>query len=218
MGVEDLYLRQMEIGPMANFVYLLGPAGSKEAVVVDPAWDVGAILDAAESDGRRIVGALVTHWHPDHTNGLGELVTRTDATVYMHRDDIPWLMEPVGNLKPVVPGEQLRLGDLTLTFLHTPGHTPGSQCFLARGRLLSGDTLFINACGRTDFPGGDPAQLYKSLSGTLARLDDRTVLYPGHNYADVPSTTLGEQKRENPFLCCASLDSFLRKVGGPFGI
>ncbi len=218
MSGKELYLRQMEIGPMANFVYLVGPAGSKEAVVVDPAWDVGAILNAAESDGRRIVGALVTHWHPDHTNGLDELVRRTDATVYIHRDDIPWLMEPVGNLKPVASGEELRLGDLTLTFLHTPGHTPGSQCFLARDRLLSGDTLFINACGRTDFPGGDPAQMYKSLSGTLARLDDRTVLFPGHNYADVPSTTLGDQKRDNPFLRCASLEGFLRMVGGPLGI
>jgi len=218
MSGKELYLRQMEIGPMANFVYLVGPAGSKEAVVVDPAWDVGAILNAAESDGRRIVGALVTHWHPDHTTGLDELVRRTDATVYIHRDDIPWLMEPVGNLKPVASGEELRLGDLTLTFLHTPGHTPGSQCFLARDRLLSGDTLFINACGRTDFPGGDPAQMYKSLSGTLARLDDRTVLFPGHNYADVPSTTLGDQKRDNPFLRCASLEGFLRMVGGPLGI
>ncbi len=214
----DLYLRQMEIGPMANFVYLIGPAGSKEALVVDPAWDVDAIRGAAEEDGRTIVGALVSHWHPDHTNGLPELVERTDATVYVNKDDIPWLPYAVGNLKAVGPGEELRLGDATLRFLHTPGHTPGSQCFLVRDRLVSGDTLFINACGRTDLPGGDPEQLYKSLTGTLARLDDRTVLFPGHNYADVRSAKLGEQKRSNPFLCCSSLDSFLRMVRGPFGV
>ncbi|HEU4401863.1 MAG TPA: MBL fold metallo-hydrolase [Candidatus Polarisedimenticolia bacterium] len=218
MGGTDLYLKQMEIGPMANFVYLIGPAGSKETAVVDPAWDVGAILRAAEADDRRIVAALVTHWHPDHTNGVEDLVERTDARVYVNREEVPWLQHPARNLKEVGPGEELRLGDLTLQFLHTPGHTPGSQCFLVRERLVSGDTLFINACGRTDLPGGDPERLYKSLSGTLRRLDDRTILLPGHNYADVSSTTLGEQKTNNPFLCCASLNSFLRLVGGPLGI
>ena len=207
MAGSELYLRQMEIGPMANFVYLLGPAGSKETALVDPAWNVDA-------DGRRIVAALVTHWHPDHTNGLEELVRRTDATVYINREEIPWLPFPAGNLKAVGPGDDLDLGGMTVKFLHTPGHTPGSQCFLVRDRLVSGDTLFINACGRTDLPGGDPAMLYKSLSDTLRRLDDGTILLPGHNYADVPSTTLGEQKRGNPFLCCTSLNSFLRMIGG----
>jgi hydroxyacylglutathione hydrolase len=215
---KDLYVRQMEIGPMANFVYLIGPAGSKETAVVDPAWDVPTVLRTAESDDRRIVAALVSHWHPDHTNGLQELVERTDATVYVNRDEIPWLRYDGGNLKAVGPGEDMDLAGLGIRFVHTPGHTPGSQCFLVRDRLISGDTLFINACGRTDLPGGNPAQLYESLTGTLRKLDDRTILLPGHNYADVPSTTLGEQKRSNPFLCCTTLDGFLRMVGGPFRI
>lgn len=211
----DLYLKQMEIGPMANFVYLIGPAGSRDAIVVDAAWDIGAIVEAAARDERRIVGALVTHWHPDHTNRLQELVEATDAKVYIHRDDVPWLREPVGNIVPVAGGHELPVGDMTIRFLHTPGHTPGSQCFLVRDRLVSGDTLFIDACGRTDLPGGDPEQLYRSLSGTLAKLGDETVLLPGHNYADVPSTTMGAQKRSNPFLRCASLDQFLRAVVRP---
>ncbi len=218
MAGAGIYLRQMEIGPMANFVYLIGPEGSKEAAVVDPAWDVDAILRAAEEDGRRIVAALLTHWHPDHTNGLGELVGKTDARVYANHEELPWLHYAGGNLKGVGAGDDLRLGDLTLRFLHTPGHTPGSQCFLVRDRLVSGDTLFINACGRTDFPGGDPQQLYESLAGTLRQLDDATILFPGHNYADVPSTTMGEQKEHNPFLRCTSLNQFLRMVGAPAGL
>ena len=209
----DLYLKQMEIGPMANFVYLLGSAGSRDAVVVDAAWDIAAIVEAAKRDGRRIVGALVTHWHPDHVNRVQELVEATDAKVYVHREDVPWLREPVGNVVEVSGGHELSVGDMTIRFLHTPGHTPGSQCFLVRNRLVSGDTLFIDACGRTDLPGGDPEQLYRSLSGTLAKLEDDTVLLPGHNYADVPSATMGAQKRTNPFLASASLEEFLRRMG-----
>jgi hydroxyacylglutathione hydrolase len=215
MTPQDLYLRQIEIGPMANFVYLIGPAGAPETAVVDAAWDIEAILRAAEADGRRVVAALVTHWHPDHTNGLERLVEATDARVYAQKDELPWLRYAGGNLKAVAPGDELRLGEVTIQFLHTPGHTPGSQCFLVRDRLVSGDTLFINACGRTDLPGGDPERLYQSLTGTLGRLDDRTILLPGHNYAEIPSTTLGEQKRQNPFLRCASLTQFLRMIGGP---
>ena len=215
MAPQDLYLRQMEVGPMANFVYLIGPAGAPETAVVDAAWDIEAILRAAEADGRRVVAALVTHWHPDHTNGLERLVEATDARVYAQRDELPWLRYAGANLRAVAPGDELRLGEVTIQFLHTPGHTPGSQCFLVRDRLVSGDTLFINACGRTDLPGGDPERLYQSLTGTLGRLDDRTILLPGHNYAEIPSTTLGEQKRQNPFLRCASLTQFLRMIGGP---
>lgn len=210
---ETLYVRQMEIGPMANFVYFLGPSRSRDIVVVDAAWDIDAILEAAERDDKRIVAALVTHWHPDHTNGLQVLVDRTDATVHIHRDDVPWLRQPVGNIKEVAAGHELSVGDLSIRFLHTPGHTPGSQCFLVRDRLVSGDTLFINACGRTDLPGGSPEELYRSLSGTLAKLDDATILLPGHNYADIPQTTMGEQKRSNPFLACGSLSQFLRAAG-----
>ncbi len=215
MAPQDLYLRQMEVGPMANFVYLIGPAGAPETAVVDAAWDIEAILRAAEADGRRVVAALVTHWHPDHTNGLERLVEATDARVYAQRDELPWLRYAGANLRAVAPGDELRLGEVTIQFLHTPGHTPGSQCFLVRDRLVSGDTLFINACGRTDLPGGDPERLYQSLTGTLGRLDDRTILLPGHNYAEIPSTTLGEQKRQNPFLRCGSLTQFLRMIGGP---
>ncbi len=100
-----------------------------------------------------------------------------------------------------------------MSLIHTPGHTPGSQCLLVDGRLLSGDTLFVNACGRWDLPGGDPRQLYESLAKTLKALDDATVLYPGHHYAEQPVSSMGEQKRTNPFLKIPSQQEFLRLVG-----
>jgi glyoxylase-like metal-dependent hydrolase (beta-lactamase superfamily II) len=213
--MPDLYLRQMELGPMANFVYLIGPPRSEETAVVDPAWNVDEILRSAEADGRRIVSVLVTHWHPDHTNGLEELVERTSAAVYVNEHEIPWMPFGGDNLRSLGSGDEVRVGDMTVRSLHTPGHTPGGQCFLVEDRLISGDTLFIDACGRTDVPGGDPEQLYSSLTGTLSKLDDRTIILPGHDYAGVPSATLAEQKRTNPFLRCTSLERFLRMVGGP---
>jgi glyoxylase-like metal-dependent hydrolase (beta-lactamase superfamily II) len=98
-------------------------------------------------------------------------------------------------------------------FLHTPGHTTGSQCFLVDGSLISGDTLFIGSCGRVDLPGSDPQQMYESLVNKLARLPDETILYPGHNYASAPTSTIGEQKRRNPFLRFQNLHEFLRFMG-----
>ena len=107
----------------------------------------------------------------------------------------------------------MKIGDITIQFMHTPGHTPGSQCFFVQNHLVSGDTLFINACGRTDLPGGDPEQMYWSLNHRIKKLGDNVVLFPGHNYADVPTATLGEQKKQNPFMMCETLQDFLTRVG-----
>ena len=114
-----------------------------------------------------------------------------------------------GNIKKIEGGDKLKIGQVEITFLHTPGHTPGSQCFLVEHNLISGDTLFINACGRCDLPGGDAEEMYRSLN-RLANLDESTVLYPGHNYADEPTSTIGNEKRFNPYLQVAILDSFLK--------
>ena len=109
--------------------------------------------------------------------------------------------------------DTLTVGRLALTFLHTPGHTPGSQCFLVDGRLVSGDTLFIGACGRTDLPGSDPTEMYYSLTQRLAALPDETILFPGHNYGGA-SSTIGDEKRHNAFMRFSSLGDFLRTMGG----
>ncbi len=210
---EDVYFKQLELGPMQNFIYLLGDPASREAAVVDPGWEVPQILKAAEQDGYRLTKALVTHHHFDHVMGLEELLKGADLPVYVHREDAPVLNVSPSSLTPTEDGETIRVGRLSIKVLHTPGHTPGSQCFLVRGRVLTGDTMFIKACGRTDLPGGDPEQLYESLMYTLGALDEATILCPGHNYAEAPASTIGDEKRTNPFVQLPTMDEFLRVVG-----
>lgn len=207
---SDLYLKQMEIGPMENFVYLLGSKKTREVVVVDPAWQVDTVLRVAKEEDLKIKGALVSHYHFDHTNGIEELLQSVDCPVYVNKADVSYLDFSHDNIKPVDSGHKLKFGDVEIECVHTPGHTPGSQCFLCRGHLVSGDTLFINACGRTDLPGGSAKELYYSLTQKLMKLDDSTVLCPGHNYSDKTTSTMGEQKKTNPYLICDSLDNFLR--------
>ncbi len=221
-----LYLRQLEVGPMQNFVYLIGDRERRQAVVVDAAWDVDGILQVAESDGFEIVAGLVTHFHPDHLGGslmgtqiagAAELVARRPVKIHLHKTELPYVARLSGlSASDVVPtegGDTLRVGDLEIRFLHTPGHTPGSQCFLVDGRLVSGDTLFIGACGRVDLPGSSPEDLYRSLNDVLRRLPEETVLYPGHNYASRTTSTIGEEARSNPYLRFGRLEDFLRALG-----
>jgi len=219
-------MKQAEIGPMANFVYLLGCPETREAAVVDPAWDVPAILRMARESDLRITRILATHGHPDHINGLEELLEATDATVYMHADEVSYMKEVAAlfqirigflstrsaNFRPVADGDELRIGNLAVRFIHTPGHTPGSQCFLVENSLVSGDTLFINACGRVDLPGGDPEKMWWSLNRKLAVLDDNTILLPGHHYSDRSISTIGEQKQSNPYMQYTSLSQFLQDM------
>ena len=221
----ELYLRQMELGPMQNFVYLVGDREAGECVVVDPAWEIDTIVRTAEADGVRITGALITHTHQDHVGGsladwgmpgripgVEELLERVRAKVYVHRAEREFLRGFGSDLVQVESATDLAVGRFTITFIHTPGHTPGSQCFLVDGRLVSGDTLFIRACGRTDLPGGDPTEMHRSLTQRLGRLPDDTILLPGHNYGG-PESTIGDEKRENPFLQMG-LGDFLRTMGG----
>jgi hydroxyacylglutathione hydrolase len=225
MSTSPVYLRQLEIGPMQNYVYLVGDPETREAAVVDAAWEIDAIVDAAAADGYTITKALVTHFHPDHlggrfmgmsVTGATELVGRLGIKAYINKQEAGYVGR-VSDLSPsdvvaVDAGDVIQVGKVPLTFVHTPGHTPGSQCFLVDGNLISGDTLFIGSCGRTDLPGSDPAQLYESLN-TLRKLPDDTVLYPGHNYADRPTSTIGHEKRRNLFMRFDSLEEFLSFVG-----
>lgn len=205
---SNVYLEQLEVGPMQNFVYLIGDKEKRECVIVDPAWDVEEIYRQINRDSMKVVGALVTHAHYDHVNGLDELLKRMNAKVYCNKEEAPFLKKWRSELKKVSDGDQLKVGDTQITFLHTPGHTPGSQCFLMENKLVSGDTLFIQACGRCDLPGGDAEKMYYSLK-RLSDLGDKTILYPGHNYADDRSSTIGQEKRDNPYLQTPSLQEFL---------
>ncbi|HTL71056.1 MAG TPA: MBL fold metallo-hydrolase [Candidatus Eisenbacteria bacterium] len=207
---SGLYLQQMEIGPMENFVYLVGSKATREVFVVDPAWQVDTILRKAKEDDLKIVGALVSHYHFDHTNGIEELLASVDCPIYVNKKDEPYMGVSPSQLKTVDAGFKVKAGDVEIELVHTPGHTPGSQCFHVRGYLLSGDTLFIGACGRTDLPGGNAEDLYYSLTQKLKIFDDSTILFPGHNYAERTTTSMGDEKRTNPYLLCDSLQNFLK--------
>ncbi|MGD0308671.1 MAG: MBL fold metallo-hydrolase [Acidobacteriota bacterium] len=226
MTAGGLILKQLELGPMMNFVYIVGCEQTRQAAAVDPAWDVKAILATARQLDLHLHHILLTHAHPDHINGLEELLDATDATVYVNAEELVYMREmapryqvPIGfldrraqNFRAVVDNEEIHIGAIPVRVLHTPGHTPGSQCFLAGKHLLAGDTLFIDACGRVDLPGSDPAKMWWSLNRRLRALDDDLVLYPGHSYGG-RSSTLGDQKRTNPYMQFGSADQFVRAMG-----
>jgi hydroxyacylglutathione hydrolase len=199
---------------MANYVYFVGDSNTREVAVVDPAWDVDRIVEMAQESDLTITKILITHSHFDHINGVEALLNRTKAKVYINTAEAEFMKAMWSDLVKVDSGDTTRVGDVDITFLHTPGHTPGSQCFLVQNHLISGDTLFIGACGRCDLPGSNPEDMYYSLTQRLAKLDDRTVVFPGHNYAARPYSTIADEKRFNPYLQFQSLQEFLRRGMG----
>jgi glyoxylase-like metal-dependent hydrolase (beta-lactamase superfamily II) len=228
---SDLYFVQFHVGEMANLAYLLGSRSTREAMIVDPAWKVDTMLDRAEADGMKVVGALATHYHQDHVGGevfgmkiegVAQLLGRNPVPIHVNAHEADGLKKVTGasesDLQRREGGDEITLGQIRIRLIHTPGHTPGSQCFLVEdgtgpGHLVSGDTLFLGSCGRVDLPGSDPAAMYESLHTKLARLPDETLLFPGHLYAPEPSSSIGEQKRSNPFLRVSRLEDFLAFMG-----
>ena len=223
---DTFYFKQLELGPMQNYVYLIGDPETRAAAVVDAAWDIEAIVEVAQNDGYTIQHDLVTHFHPDHLGGdlmghqirgAAELIAKVPAKVHIHRAELPFVQRLTGlsasDLVPTDSGDELSIGGLTVKFLHTPGHTPGSQCFLLGNTLVSGDTLFIGSCGRVDLPGSNPEDMFHSLQH-LAGLPEDTILCPGHNYADRPTSTIGDEKRRNMMLRFHNLQDFLSVMGG----
>lgn len=207
---SDLYFKQVPKGPMQNFVYFIGSRRTRECMVVDPAWDTRGLIEVAARDEMRITGALVTHYHPDHVGGsmlsfavpggVAELVGQVDARIHVNKHEADGLIKITGvsesDLVRHDSSDVIEIGDVRIELIHTPGHTPGSQCFLVRDCLVTGDTLFVDGCGRVDLPGGNAGQLRQSLR-MLAKLPDHTTVYPGHDYAHKPSNTMAEQRTSN---------------------
>lgn len=194
---------------MVNFVYLIGDKSTRECMIVDPAYAVEELLSVAEKDDMKVVGALATHYHPDHVggsmmganiDGIAKLLEKTDIPIHVQELEAQWIMRTTGvsanHLHQHQPGDTVKVGDIEICLVHTPGHTPGSQCFLVDNRLIAGDTLFLEGCGRTDLPGSNPDQMFESLQ-TLAALPDQTVVYPGHRYSDPSSGKLAEVRQTN---------------------
>lgn len=226
MAIEDeLIIEQIQIGPMENFTYIVGSKETREVVIVDPAWDIDALLERLDEQDYTLAGALVTHYHPDHCGGsfgrnsvpgVAELLAKRPVKIYANKHEADGVIRVTGisesDLVRVDSGDKLKVGDVEVEFLHTPGHTPGSQCFRIKRTLVSGDTLFVNGCGRVDLPGSDSEQMYHSLQ-KLASLPDDTLLLPGHNYAEVPNALMEDIKRVNVYMRIPDLDAWRSLMG-----
>ncbi|HYM00127.1 MAG TPA: MBL fold metallo-hydrolase [Blastocatellia bacterium] len=219
----DMVARQM-----ANFVYLIGDSESKRCVLVDPAWDVDGLLEIVDREGWELTGALATHYHPDHIGGdifgiqirgLVDLIGKRPVKVHVHEKEAEGVMQVTGlsksDMEQRKSGDVLEIGNgVKLEFLHTPGHTPGSQCFLLDSVLVSGDTLFLDGCGRVDLPGGNLEEMYFSLTRVLGKLPDETILYPGHHYSAEAFARMGDVKQRNWVMRIKDLSDWKRMHSG----
>jgi glyoxylase-like metal-dependent hydrolase (beta-lactamase superfamily II) len=239
MDADRLYFRQLLAGydfarddpiarQMVNFVYLIGDRDSGEAVAVDPAYGVNELVELLAADGLRLTAVLATHWHADHVGGdlvghpiegIRELLSRDDvgARIHIQRPEVEWLKRRTGvsdsDLVLHDSGDTVTVGDIPVKLIHTPGHTAGSQCFLVDGKLVAGDTLFLDGCGRTDLPDSDSDQMYESLTHRLAIVPDDAVLYPGHRYSPEPFATMGETRRRNYVFRLPTLEQWRTMMG-----
>ena len=211
---EELILKQMELGPLDNFLYFIGDAQTKEIAIVDPAWDVDYLCSEAEKAGYKVTDIFLTHGHPDHVNGLDEILERHDVPVYISKHEASFLKPDHKNIVEIDDHHKLKVGNIEFECILTPGHTPGCQCFLYKNVLIAGDAIFIDGCGRCDLPGGDAREMYKSLYDIIMKLPDDTTLYTGHNYGPKPFATLKSQKVTNPYLLCNSMEEFLQQRMG----
>lgn len=231
-GDERLYFRQLLSGrdfagddqlaqQMVNFVYLIGDRQTRECVVVDPAYAVDEITQIVDRDEMRLTGVLATHYHPDHVGGsmmgmniegIAALLGKRQIPIHINKNETKWVVRTTGvaenDLIQHEGGDKISIGQIDVTFVHTPGHTPGSQCFHVENRLVAGDTLFLEGCGRTDLPGSDPGLMYESLQ-TLAAMPHQTIVCPGHQYSAAPTAKLGTVLETNPVFAAADRRQWL---------
>lgn len=211
-------IKQFPIGPMQNFIYMIGDIKTKQAVIVDPAWDPTEIYRLVENEGFKLSGLLVSHAHYDHTNAIEVILQKMDIPVYAQKEEIEYSKSDcgiVGDLGEAVKvlnhQDQIKLGETEINFLHTPGHTPGSQCIRVGNHLITGDTLFIGGCGRGDLPGGNPTLLFQSLK-KIATMPSDLIICPGHDYGEVTERVLLDEKSKNPFLQFETEDEFINTI------
>ncbi len=189
---------------MQNFVYLVADEESGEAMAVDSGWETEPVVKLASSERLRVRYVCATHGHFDHVKTMGRLASELGA------ETVAFEGSEVDHKVGVRDGDVLRLGESGVKVVHTPGHTEDSVCYHDGSHLFTGDTLFIEAWGRTDLPGGSAAKLFSSLHEVIMPLPESTVIYPGHDYGSVPFRTLGEESRKNPALRARTLAEFRR--------
>jgi hydroxyacylglutathione hydrolase len=206
-------IRQFEVGNFGVFCYLIGDEQSKEGLFIDPSDEHDVLLEEAESHQLTIKYIVNTHSHIDHAMGNKEMVRRTGAKIIIHEADARGLLNPPRDLlnmfgaekSPpadilVKDGDTIRVGDVALQVIHTPGHSPGGMCLFADGMVFTGDTLFVGSIGRTDFPGCSYKDLEQSIRTRLYTLPGETVVFPGHNYGSRPTSTIQQERRTNAFV------------------
>lgn len=230
---DRLYFRQWLAGrdfavgnqlarQMVNFVYAIGDHETGEAVLIDPAYAPGELVAMVEADGLKVNGVLATHYHFDHVGGemsghavagIAELLEIADVPIHVQSEEVPWVERCTGvnasQMSAHASADKLMVGAIEIELIHTPGHTPGSQCFLVDGKLVSGDTLFLEGCGRTDLPGSDPEEMYRTLQQRLLRISDDTVIYPGHLYSPDSSAPMAEVRKYNYAMAPTTTEQWL---------
>ena len=211
-----MFFKQVKVGPMQNFSYILGDEKTKEAAVIDAGWDVDKLINIANKENLKINKIILTHSHYDHTQKVDELASKTNSEVYFHEDDFDEIKKHIQtpNIKThqLKNNDEVKIGNLTIKLIHTPGHSPGAICLLVGNKVITGDTLFVNAIGRTDLEGGNPLQLFESLQ-KLKKLNDDIEVYPGHDYGDIPFSTIGNEKKNNPYFKCETKEQFFNLMG-----
>lgn len=218
---DDQIARQMR-----NFAYLVGDVETRQAVIVDPAYNVDDLLAVAAADDMEIVGALATHYHADHIGGsmmghklagITELLEAANVPIHVQAAEAEYVRKTTGvsdaDLAIHDGSDTIKVGEIDIELIHCPGHTPGSQTFLVDNHFLGGDTLFIDGCGRTDLPGGDPAELYTTLTQRLAHVPDQAVLFPGHLYSAEPSQSMALTRQHNFVFAPTSAEQWLAMFG-----
>ena len=211
-----MIFRQIPVGPMQNFVYVIGDESSKEAAVVDAGWNADKIIETANNEELKINKIILTHSHFDHTQRVGELVDKTKADVYFHELEFneikKYFKTNSSQIIKLKDNDELKVGKIKIRIIQTPGHTPGSMCIFFDDKVITGDTLFVGAIGRTDLPGGNPIKLFESLQ-KLKKLDDKTKIYPGHDYGQIKFSTIGNEKKQNPYFMCRTKEEFMNLMG-----
>ena len=204
-----MIFEQIPVGQMQNFSYLIGDEDSKEAAIVDPGWEVDKIINTASRHDLGIKFILITHSHYDHVDGVKEMVNATDASVYVHEQDKDEVISRgIKEIEPLKDGAEINIGKIKVKVLHTPGHSPGSVCYLLDNKMITGDMLFVEGIGRIDLPGGDIGAMFNSLQ-RLKELDEKIEIYPGHDYGSRKSSTIAYEKKNNPYMK-ASKEEFFR--------
>ena len=208
-----MIVEQMLGGPMAVFSYIVGCEQEKECLIIDPAGSIDRVLSRTEALGLTVTTVVNTHGHADHTSGNNALISRTGARLVAHEKDADRITAGLNKAMSLVMGKRpspgahfhvkdgdfIKLGKTGLSVIHTPGHTPGGICLYGDGNLFTGDTLFVGAVGRTDLRGGSFETLLASLR-KLLELPPDTIVWPGHDYGDTPSSTLAHEKKTNPYM------------------